>query len=140
MKKEFKTAVDSFFVIWPIFILTVQTFFYMTSMQYMSTVIVVILGVLTLMITVFLLAIATTKYVITIDAVLIKNLLYSKVIMLSEITKCEDCENSISIFAASTKQVELVTEKRTIRISPVKRDEFIEWLKVYKKFQMVELT
>ena len=140
MKKEFKTAVDSFFVIWPIFILTVQTFFYMTSMKYVNTVMVVILGTLTLLITVFLLAAATTKYVITIDAVLIKNLLYSKVIMLSEITKWENCENSISIISASTKQVELITEKRTIRISPVKREEFIEWLKVYKNFQLVELT
>ena len=140
MKKEFKTAVDSFFVIWPIIILTVQTFFYITSMQYMSTVILVILGVLTLAITVFLLAISTTKYIITMDAVLIKNLLYSKVIMLSEITKWGDCENSISIIAASTKQVELLTEKRTIRISPMKREEFIEWLKVYKRFEMIELT
>lgn len=140
MKKEFKTAVDSFFVIWPMIILTVQTFLYMTSIQYVSTVIVVILGILTLMITVFLLAVATTKYIITIDVVVVQNLLYSKAIKLSEITRWENCENSISIFAASTKQVELVTDKRSIRISPAKREEFMEWIEVYKKFEMVELT
>ena len=140
MKKEFKTAVDSFFVIWPMIILTVQTFLYMTSIQYVSTVIVVILGILTLMITVFLLAVATTKYIITIDVVVVQNLLYSKAIKLSEITRWENCENSISIFAASTKQVELVTDKRSIRISPTKREEFMEWIEVYKKFEMVELT
>lgn len=133
MKKEFKTAVDSFFVIWPIFILTVQTFFYMTSLQYLSTVTVLILGLLTLSITVLLLAVATTKYIITTESVLIKNLLYSKVIKLSDITEWESCESGISIFAASTKQIELVVEQRKLRISPAKREEFIEWLKVYQK-------
>lgn len=137
MKKEYKTAVDSFFVIWPMIILIIQTLFFMTSLQYANTVIVVIFGVLTLMITVFLLAVATTKYMITLDVVVIQNLLYSKAIKLSEITKWKVCENSISIFAASTKQVELVTEERTIRISPAKRDEFIEFIEAYKKFEMV---
>lgn len=134
MKKEFKTAVDSFFVIWPIFILTVQT---LTSIHHLSTVTVLILGLVTLSITVLLLAVATTKYVITTESVVIKNLLYSRVIKLSDIIKWENCESSISIFAASTKQIELVTENRKIRISPAKRGEFIEWLKVYQKLIMV---
>ena len=134
MKKEFKTAVDSFFVIWPIFILTVQT---LTSIHHLSTVTVLILGLVTLSITVLLLAVATTKSVITTESVVIKNLLYSRVIKLSDIIKWENCESSISIFAASTKQIELVTENRKIRISPAKRGEFIEWLKVYQKLIMV---
>lgn len=137
MKKEFKTGVDPFFIIWPILILVVQTCFYVFSISISNVIYPLLFATIVLLITTFLLSVATTKYVISEEDLLIKNMINSICLPLSEINHWEFCESGIGIYAASTKQIELETDKKKIRISPARREEFTEMLEFYKEMVMV---
>lgn len=128
MKREFKTAIDPLFLIWPISLLVLQSALYILTIPKVNKVSAVMFGALALLITVLLLAIAATRYVITEECLVVKNPLSSKSIPLSEITRWELCNRRIDLFAAATKQVEVIYGTRKLHISPVKRGEFMDLL------------
>ena len=132
--KEFKTAVDAFFFVWPILVLATQIIFLATSVGYSNTIMVFVISLVSLLITSVLMSITTTRYVINQNKLLVKNLFFGKEIPISDIIHWEESKSSINMFAASNKQVKIITKNCNVNISPLQREEFMQILKIYKEY------
>lgn len=134
MSQEFQTGVDPFFIVWPTLLLMIQASIYVFTIPIMNTVAIILLATISLCITVCLLAIATTKYVVTEDSLIIHNLIYRKSYVLNQLCEWKLCKHSISFYAASTRQIELVFGIHKIHISPIKREELVKILEKKSEF------